>query len=79
MDKQWKVEKINQKGRHRTPAGLKRYSIGDIHVCQSEEEYNYLLTYEPHHWKDACDPAPEPEKKPKPRKHKPAAKKEGEK
>ena len=49
----YKVEKINMPGKRRTPAGLKRYGIGDIFVCQTKEEYDFLLTYEPHHWKDA--------------------------
>ena len=60
MDKQYRLRKINSKGRRRTPGGLKRFNIGDVYICRSEEEFQFLLTYEPHHWEDA-DAAPEPE------------------
>jgi len=66
MDKQYRLRKVNQKGRRRTPGGLKHFHVGDIYICRNEEEFKFLLTYEPHHWENA-DPEPEPVKAPEPK------------
>ena len=52
---EYKVRKINSSGKRRTPAGKKRYTVGDIYKCVDKAEYDFLLTYESHHWEDATE------------------------
>ena len=68
MDTIYKVRKINETGKHRTPGGKKFFNVGDIHICVNEAEYNHLMTYDTYHWEDAMPVEAKPEPKPAPKK-----------